>query len=222
MFAGLKDLFAKWRDEFAKEMAAMEKQRADARGINRLAKMTPAPSIYDLLPKKPADNFTDYSSVSFKGDGNSDSSYDVHRWLREYKSGQITHDAYLKNLEDEAEYLKSLKLSLAQDRRQGLMDEYEYQDEVEQIRDQMSDVKSALKKADELKDWDSSEAKDDRWNSNDFGKWCRFSYYDSKGNVTARNVVNWQSRGRYIIGYCKAKKEERTFRKSRITDWISG
>lgn len=54
------------------------------------------------------------------------------------------------------------------------------------------------------------------------GKWARFDYVDSDGSASKRNIANWTDTGRYVIGFDRAAKEERTFRRDRISNWISG
>lgn len=47
-----------------------------------------------------------------------------------------------------------------------------------------------------------------------------FSYTDSRGNTTDREVVDWKETGRYIQGICVASSEFRTFRKDRIVRYL--
>lgn len=54
------------------------------------------------------------------------------------------------------------------------------------------------------------------------GKWARFEYVDADGVCTRRNIANWTDTGRYVIGYDRSAKAERTFRVDRISDWVSG
>lgn len=56
----------------------------------------------------------------------------------------------------------------------------------------------------------------------DSGKWARFAYADADGRESRRQIVNWQQRGPYIVGYDRSKKGERTFRQDRISDWQAG
>jgi hypothetical protein len=54
------------------------------------------------------------------------------------------------------------------------------------------------------------------------GKWASFEYVGADGVITKRTVAMWEKRGAYIVGYDRTRKEERTFRQDRISDWVSG
>lgn len=54
------------------------------------------------------------------------------------------------------------------------------------------------------------------------GKWARFGYVDDAGNEGRREIVNWVVRGRYVVGYDRKAKAEKTFRHDRISDWCAG
>jgi predicted DNA-binding transcriptional regulator YafY len=54
------------------------------------------------------------------------------------------------------------------------------------------------------------------------GKWARFDYVDADGKATHRQIVNWEKRGAYIVGYDRSRDAERTFRQDRIEGWVAG
>lgn len=56
----------------------------------------------------------------------------------------------------------------------------------------------------------------------DSGTWAQFEYVDADGVVTDRNLGGWREEGPYVIGYDQDKHAMRTFRKDRISDFVSG
>lgn len=56
----------------------------------------------------------------------------------------------------------------------------------------------------------------------EIGRWARFEYVDADGQISNRSVTMWEKRGRYIVGYDRSRKDERTFRQDRISKWICG
>lgn len=62
-------------------------------------------------------------------------------------------------------------------------------------------------------------ANDPRWFEAEEGDSATFEYVDSDGVVTSRDVRNWKSSGAYIRAYCLQRRESRTFRKDRISNW---
>ena len=56
----------------------------------------------------------------------------------------------------------------------------------------------------------------------DYGTWAKFEYYDADGVITKRHIRQWSKRGAYIEGFCMERREGRTFRQDRISDWVDG
>lgn len=131
-------------------------------------------------------------------------------------SGDITLADYRERiLEEQKDYRDNLE-ALRLDRPS--MPREEYEDE----RDRLEDDKEAIR-------WrlqwvnDKVSEKTDRpdWLDNS-GKWARFVYVDDAGNEGRREIVNWTVRGRYVVGYDRKAKTEKTFRHDRISDWSAG
>lgn len=62
-------------------------------------------------------------------------------------------------------------------------------------------------------------ASDPRWFEGEEGQSAKFQYVDVDGVVTDREVRNWKSSGAHIRGYCLDRRDNRTFRKDRISSW---
>jgi hypothetical protein len=54
------------------------------------------------------------------------------------------------------------------------------------------------------------------------GTWARFEYVDADGVVTKRSIRQWSKRGAYIEGFCMDRREGRTFRQDRISNFRCG
>ena len=138
------------------------------------------------------------------------------------RAGLIDHEALMLLIADARARLSDLKRDLRQDLDNGAMDDDEYDDalaDLDDIRDEVRDIESRWRASE---GWDFTEAADPRWAAVASGKWARFDYVDHDGEVSSRDISNWESRGRYIVGFCRAARAERTFRKVRISEWKSG
>lgn len=54
------------------------------------------------------------------------------------------------------------------------------------------------------------------------GDRLRFVYQDSRGNVTTREITNWDDTGTYLEGFCHKAGDVRTFRRDRIVEVLQG
>lgn len=145
------------------------------------------------------------------------------RWRRAgVRHGHVDRDDYEAFLDfwigDLEEQIESLKF----ERSVNVIDAAEYRESVGEAKDNLKEARRLLV---ELNDADSLMAEPvdyDQWAEGETGKWCRFDYENADGEKSRRNVTMWESSGRMIIGYCRTRKEERNFRKDRITNWQSG
>lgn len=49
-----------------------------------------------------------------------------------------------------------------------------------------------------------------------------FVYEDDQGNLSTREVSNWNASARYIKGFCLSREALRTFRRDRIAEFLDG
>lgn len=49
-----------------------------------------------------------------------------------------------------------------------------------------------------------------------------FVYEDYQGNLSTREVSNWNASARYIKGYCLSREALRTFRRDRVVEFLDG
>jgi hypothetical protein len=132
------------------------------------------------------------------------------------RKGAINLDDYRDAVLAEKEELADLRSDLRDDRRFISADEYE--DRKAEIDELAEEVRWRLKWIDDQK-YKQSISRD---GFADSGRWARFEYVDNDGVVTRREIVNWETRGAYIVGFDRSKKAERTFRQDRISDWRAG
>jgi len=133
-----------------------------------------------------------------------------------YRAGSATLDEYEAAIKAEAESIKERAAELRANRK------LHGKDYCEAEKEQLDEDRDAVQWR---RRWLSDErhrAKNSRPGFAPSGKWSRFEYVDADGVITKRNVVNWERRGAYIVGYDKDRREERTFRQDRISDWLSG
>lgn len=150
---------------------------------------------------------------------------------------EIEHRAYaarkaFRNSEiDEAQYRATIKSELKSARNMRQLEKpEEWMDELEKFEaeekyDRLCDTVSLLTELQGDIDFEADrriEATDERWSEMPSGKWSRFVYTDSHGQRSSREIVNWESRGAYIVGFDRAKQGERTFRKGQIEEWVAG
>lgn len=55
----------------------------------------------------------------------------------------------------------------------------------------------------------------------EWGDTASFSYVDAEGRHSERMIYDWHSDGIYIRGICALANESRTFRKDRMTNWLT-
>lgn len=134
----------------------------------------------------------------------------------EYQAGRITLQQYRADIieewaeiEEEREALRDLS---------NFFDEENTEDERLRIASDMEEVRWRLewveqRLADEAARPDVIEGS---------GKWARFSYEDNDGAQTKREIVNWSTSGRYLVGFDRVNNDERTFRLDRISHWVAG
>lgn len=131
-------------------------------------------------------------------------------------AGEITLSDYRKRIVDEqADYRDNVE-ALRLDR--PLMPREEYDDELDRLEEDKEAIRWRL-------EWveDKIAAKRDHpdWLGQS-GKWARFDYVDESGAEGRREIVNWTVRGRYVVGYDRRAKAEKTFRQARISNWNAG
>ncbi|MFC0683565.1 hypothetical protein [Novosphingobium clariflavum] len=134
-----------------------------------------------------------------------------------YKAGQVSLEEYQAFIVEEADALQAQRENLRGER--SSWDPDDYADELTRIDEEGEEIAWR-------QDWVRKRIKDQslreiRPEVADRGKWARFEYVDNDGVVTKREVVNWEVSGRYVRGYCKMRKEERSFRIDRISEWVS-
>lgn len=131
-------------------------------------------------------------------------------------SGEITLSDYRERiLEEQADHRDSLE-DLRLDKPTMSREEYEDErdrldDDKEAIRWRLQWVNEKIASADSLPEWLAKS-----------GKWARFDYVDDAGAQSRREIVNWKAQGRYVIGYDRKAKTEKTFRHDRMSEWTAG
>lgn len=133
-----------------------------------------------------------------------------------YRAGLVTLEDYDAAIKSEADAIKERAAELREERKLYGQEYYEVE------KEQLDEDRDAVQWR---KRWLSDERhrlKNSRPGFAASGKWSRFEYVDADGVITKRHVVNWERRGAYIVGYDKDRREERTFRQDRISDWLAG
>lgn len=131
-------------------------------------------------------------------------------------AGEITLTEYKERiLEEQSDYrdnVEALRLDRSSMSREDYEDERELlEDDKEAIRWRLQWVNDKIAAAEEHPEWLEKS-----------GKWARFDYVDDAGNEGRREIVNWKAQGRYVVGYDRKAKLEKTFRHDRISDWSAG
>ncbi len=88
--------------------------------------------------------------------------------------------------------------------------------EYEELRDDTDEIVVSVRDEDHFDDGSEDDA---RWSEGERGPSASFSYVNMSGVRSQRTVKGWVSEGPHIKGWCKTAKDERTFRKSRISNW---
>lgn len=135
-----------------------------------------------------------------------------------YKAGDLSLEDYRDEILNEKQDMQEA-LSLLRSQK-SLMDRDDYEDELAQIDEDKDEIRWRL-------DWVEKRLRDQdlhasRPGISGSGRWARFEYADADGVVTNRDVVNWEVAGRYVRAYDRKRKDERTFRIDRISDWVAG
>ena len=141
--------------------------------------------------------------------------------LRDLKAGRLDKDGYLAALRNELAAVDDAMECWKEDKQAGICEPEECTEALYQLREAKKELRDFIKDAPYQAE-KAKESRDDRWAEGDRGKWCRFNYTDAEGRDSKRELTMWESRGRYIVGFDRKRGEERTFRKVRISDWISG
>lgn len=144
-------------------------------------------------------------------------SVDVEDRLEEhfsrYRAGDVSLDGYREAIEEEEDRLRdalnALKDSGRRETDDGL-DRSELRDAIDQCRWRREWIEKEAGKV--LFDAPGRPNKP-------HGSWARFSYVDAHGEVTEREIRNWNLSARHIEGYCMARREGRSFRLDRIAGW---
>jgi hypothetical protein len=151
-----------------------------------------------------------------------DLDHELRSLRNKVKRGEMPFADFKERL-DEAEDDVKVKIDdLRFDKKHELIDADDYDEQMEALKFDRESVRDMLSELPELEQWDTEEAADPRWTPGQKGKWSQFDYIDNDGNPSLRKVTMWESRGRYVVGYDKDRKEERTFRKARISNWQAG
>jgi len=134
----------------------------------------------------------------------------------QYLAGEMTlsdyRDEILREQQDLSEDLAALRLDRPTMSREEFEDETDrIDDDREAIRWRLQWVTEKISDAESRPEWLEKS-----------GKWARFSYTDDSANESRREIVNWKAKERYVIGYDRKQKAERTFRQDRISDWSAG
>lgn len=140
----------------------------------------------------------------------------LNAMYEDYRAGLATLDDYEAAIVSEAEGIRERSAHLRENRR--LYDAEQYDAEKDQLDEDRDAVQWRMR-------WLSGERlrlKNSRTDFEPAGKWARFEYVDADGVITNRHIVNWERRGAYIVGHDKDRREERTFRQDRISDWLAG
>lgn len=188
------------RKEKAKT-AEREQQMAQAQAFARKAAAAPTP--------EPAPEPTKASSSPALV-------IDLEEEFQRLKSGEIDLDEYQIAIEEEQVLIREDAKLLREDRRYMDPDEYELAKEA--LEERREGVRWRL-------DWVKKKKRDEQlYQENPHitgrGKRARFEYVDHYGEITEREIVNWEVSGRYVRGFCLLRKEGRNFRIDRISDWV--
>lgn len=140
----------------------------------------------------------------------------LQRHFDRLQEGSITIDDYLDEIVFEQDQNKIDLADLRSDRRS--MSAGDFEDAKDRLEEDRDDIAWRLDWAKKRSADRSLQATQPEISGN--GKWARFEYVDNEGAVTKREVVNWEVSGRYVRGFCKMRKEERSFRIDRISEWI--
>ncbi|MXO73548.1 WYL domain-containing protein [Alteraurantiacibacter buctensis] len=133
--------------------------------------------------------------------------------ILEIKRGEITSADYVETLESELRHVDDMMSAWREDHSAGLHSDEVLQEAIQQLRDAKQDLRDRKQNAHRLEPTLLPAGLPQR------GKWIRFTYFDQDGVVTSREVTNWEVRGRYLVGFDREKRAERTFRHDRIEDW---
>lgn len=132
-----------------------------------------------------------------------------------YRTGEIDIDGYRQSVLSVSDGIDG-DIELLRERR-GSMDRDDFAAQLEQLEEDAQECRWRLEWIDEQR---TKPEADPRFGGK--GKWARFEYVDSDGSKSKRTIAMWERRGRYIVGYDRSRKEERTFRQDRITEWLAG
>jgi hypothetical protein len=194
-----------WAHRWARSVAYHRKHREEWRKANPpkpKAVKSPKAAPVPVAPASPPD------------DSSADSRLDEE--FEKFKRDRISLDDYRDAIEFEMDDAKTRRAELRAEKR--YMDSYLYELEMEEVE---ADIEAAEWRLQWVKDHEyKNQFKRDGFAES--GKWARFDYVDKDGEISKRNIANWEQRGAYIVGWDRAKKAERTFRQDRISDWVSG
>lgn len=135
-----------------------------------------------------------------------------------YSLGEITLQDYRSQIDEAADWVA--------EQRRKIIDRNENKYLPEDIQEE---ILQELDQAEHSVDWRKRWVDDKIYKESisvdgfpDSGTWARFSYIDSEGNVSSRDISNWERRGPYIVGFDRSRQAERTFRQDRISEWKCG
>lgn len=158
-----------------------------------------------------------FDIASFAGDEYTES---VREALNKMKAGLIDLTDFEEIAKAELEAIRTSKRDWRDDYRAKIIDDVDRDEAIEQLNSAALEIRDMLNDASYQSDR-GNEARDARWSQGESGKWARFTYTNAEGDASDREIVNWQSRGAYVVGYDRSRGAERTFRKSRIEAWLS-